>query len=86
MESPPAMRSRAAAPERESSLYTASATAVTLVRGEQKNYTRSCRHRHRAKAGAERCARHLADEFRELAGDHADRLVITQEVSRIAGT
>ncbi|WP_412515590.1 hypothetical protein K8Z49_27390 [Actinomadura madurae] len=46
---------------------------------------RSCRHWHLAKAGAERCARHLEDEIRELAGDRADQLVITHAVTRTAG-
>ncbi|URM97205.1 hypothetical protein LUW76_24205 [Actinomadura madurae] len=68
-----------------SAMYTASATAVTVVRGRQKKYERSCRHWHLAKAGAERCARHLEDEIRELAGDRADQLVITHAVTRTAG-
>lgn len=66
-------------------MYTATATAVTIVRGEQKKYTRSCRHWHLAKAGAERCARHLEDEIRELAGDRAGQLIITHTVSREGG-
>ncbi|KAB2385953.1 hypothetical protein [Actinomadura montaniterrae] len=63
-------------------MYTASATAVTVVRNETKTYKRSCRHAHLTEARAERCARHLEDELRELAGDHADRLTITRTVSR----
>jgi hypothetical protein len=64
-------------------VYTATATAVTIVKGEPKTYKRSCRHAHLTEARAERCARHLEDELREVAGEHADLVTVTRTVNRI---
>ncbi|KAB2388856.1 hypothetical protein [Actinomadura montaniterrae] len=62
-------------------MYTATAIAVTVVSDEMKTYKRECRHRHLTEAGAARCALHLEEELRELAGEQADRLTITHTVT-----